>query len=148
MGCIYTRGNTLWLKFKGPGGELVQKSTRIRVGKEREARMVLEKIEARIGAGARFGEIPGTPLSVAQFAEHWFKQRKTIGLQNHETEEGRIRKHVLPAIGRLRLDEVRPRHLIDLFRELRAAGNLAPRSIHHVYGDMRVMFRDAVIEEL
>lgn len=31
---------------------------------------------------------------------------------------------------------------------LRAGGELAPRTIHNVYGDAHAMFRDAVVEEL
>ena len=33
-------------------------------------------------------------------------------------------------------------------RALRAGGELAPRTIHNVYGDAHAMFRDAVVEEL
>jgi hypothetical protein len=34
------------------------------------------------------------------------------------------------------LTDIRPRTLRDLIRELRKAGELSPRTIHHVYGDL------------
>ena len=46
------------------------------------------------------------------------------------------------------LTEVKPRMIRDLVRALRKEGKLSPRTIHHVYGDLHMMFRDALVEEL
>jgi integrase len=57
-------------------------------------------------------------------------------------------RYALPAIGSMRLDEVRPRHLRDLVLDLRKAGTLASRTIRHVYATLTTMFRNAVADEL
>jgi integrase len=56
--------------------------------------------------------------------------------------------HALPQLGHLKLTDVRPSHLRDLVRSLRAKGTLAPRSLRHVYGVLHAMFREAVADEL
>lgn len=33
-------------------------------------------------------------------------------------------------------------------KELRTGGKLAPRTVHHTYGTLHVLFRDAVIDEV
>ena len=48
----------------------------------------------------------------------------------------------------VRVDEVRPRTIRDLVRALRVAGELAPRTVCHVYADLHCMFRDAVVDEV
>ena len=48
----------------------------------------------------------------------------------------------------MNLEEVRPRHIRDLIKALRAQGKLAPRTIRHVYGALHTMFRDAQVDEL
>jgi integrase len=47
----------------------------------------------------------------------------------------------------MRLDEVRPKHAVQLIRELQASGR-APKTITSTVSLMTVMFRDAVIDEL
>ncbi|HWO17115.1 MAG TPA: hypothetical protein VNO30_00005, partial [Kofleriaceae bacterium] len=54
----------------------------------------------------------------------------------------------MPHLGMLRMDEVRPRHVRDLVRALKAAGELAPRSILHVFRALHTMFENAMVDEL
>jgi hypothetical protein len=42
--------------------------------------------------------------------------------------------HALPHLGRMRMDEVKPRHLRDLVLALKNEGKLAPRTIRQVSG--------------
>jgi integrase len=148
VGTIYRRGNKLWLGYIDATGKQRCASTGLEAGHEREAKRVLEKIEARVAAGIEHGEADLGPVTVARFGERWIKERRQQGLRDVDTDEGRLRKHVLPHLGTMPLDDVRPKHLIAMVKALRAAGKLAPRTVYNVYGLVHTLFRDAVIEEL
>jgi integrase len=55
--------------------------------------------------------------------------------------------HAFPLIGDLRLEDVRPRHLVEIVQRLQATG-YAPRTIRNVYFLAKALFRDAQIAEL
>ena len=74
--------------------------------------------------------------------------RKQIGLATASDDLARLRLHVLPTIGMMALEAVRPRHIRDLVLDLRKRGVLAPRSVRHVYAVAACMFRTAVADEL
>jgi len=63
-------------------------------------------------------------------------------------DRGRLRNHVFPHIGALLLPDVKSRHVRDMVRALRQAGELAPRTILNVYGLVHTMFRDALVDEM
>jgi hypothetical protein len=60
----------------------------------------------------------------------------------------RASKYVLPTIGKLRLDEVRPRHLVEMVRNLRRSSRLAPKTIYNIYSTLEALLRDAKIDDL
>jgi integrase len=146
MGSIYARGRKLWLRFKGSDGKWTQRPSPLLVGQEREARKLLERLEGKIAAGAEVGEAELGPITVERWAKRWIEERKTL-VEDWKGDESKLRLHVLPKLGPMRLDEVRPRHLIALVRDLRRAGGHAPKTICAVYAVTRKMFRDAVRAE-
>jgi integrase len=85
---------------------------------------------------------------VEQFAKKWIHDRRPLGLKTVSDDETRLRRHVLPSLRHLRLDEVRPRHVRELVIKLRTEGKLAPRTIHHVFHTTKAMFHHAVADEL
>ena len=148
MGSVYPRGKKLWFEFKGPDGRRVQKSSGFEVGQEKQAQAVLESIERRIEAGKVLAEREMGPINVARYAAMWIERRRMLDLSDWKNDEGRLRLHILPHIGSLRLDKVRPRHLNDLFLELRVQGKLAPHTLRNIYSVLKALFRDALIEDL
>jgi integrase len=144
MGSVYRRGRKLWLRFKGPDGKWTQVGTDFLVGQERQARVALEKLEKRITAGLGQGNIGG-PLTVARFVPTWLAERK-LQVEDWKGDEAKLQQHVLPAIGRFRLDQVRPRHLVELMLKLR--GELAPKTVYNVYSVVCALFRDALLADL
>ncbi len=54
-----------------------------------------------------------------------------------------IERHILPALGRLRLDKVRPEHLTKLYRE-KVAGGLSPATVRYLHAVIRAAFGLAV----
>jgi integrase len=147
MGSVYPRRKKLWIRFKGPDGWTQQK-TPYHVGEENKARKVLLDVEARIAAGAEFDPTNSSgPITVAAYARKWLEERRRF-VADSKNDEARLKYHVLPTIGAMRLDEVRPRHLVDMFRALREANKLAPKSILNVYSTVKALFRDAKIADL
>jgi integrase len=65
-----------------------------------------------------------------------------------KSDQAKLNQHILPTIGALLLDEVRPRHLVELIRKLRVAAKLAPKTIYNVYSTLKALFRDAKIADL
>jgi integrase len=148
MGYIYQRGERLWIGYWDRAKQLQQQATGLKIGQEPAARDALSKIMARIDAGDDVDEMLIGPINVRRYAEHWTKLRLQQGVASCADDHTRIRLHALPSIGHLLIGDVRPRHIRDLVRSLRAKGRMAPRSIRHVYGALHTMFRDAVVDEL
>ena len=57
---------------------------------------------------------------------------------------------MLPELGDLPLAEVRARHVVELFHQLRTdrERNLAPRTIYNIYTVVAALFRDAKLADL
>jgi len=148
MGYVYARGSRLWIGYWDQSKKLHQKRTDFLLGQETEARAELNKIEAEIKAGADPNAAFVGAITVRRYTERWSKGRTDQGLASAHDDFTRLRLHALPSIGHLDMQDVRPRHIRDLVKLLRARGKLAPRSIRHIYGALHTMFRDAVVDEL
>lgn len=148
MGYIYKRGKKLWVGYTGPDGRLEQKPTGLRVGQKRKAQKLLDRIEAQIAAGKEFDEAELGPVTVKRYGEKWIEGRRADSIMTAGDDEARLRLHVNPTLGQLKMVDVRTRHIRDLVKKLRRNGKLAPRSVRHVYGVLHTMFRDANVDEL
>jgi len=51
MGHVFARGRVLWLAYKGPDGKRVRRPSPFRVGDEKQAEKLLQRVEERIAAG-------------------------------------------------------------------------------------------------
>jgi integrase len=92
-------------------------------------------------------------MTVADFAGKWLAQRKAEGIANVVVEEQRMRDHVLPELGSMKLGDVKPRHAHQLVLALSRTksprgGTLASRTVRGVYFTARQMFTHAVFQEL
>lgn len=142
MGTVYRRGRKLWVGFKGPEGKWLYRSSGYVVGQEAQAeRLVLELEEAIKRGDTVSREAAGT---VAEYAATWFDRRSS--LWNTPRDRKRWERHVTPALGAVRLDLVRPRHVRELVAALTA--KLSPRTVINTYGLVRRLFADAVADEL
>lgn len=148
MGSLYAKGEMLYVQYKDLGGKRRNRSSGFRVGDEKEATKILQEIERTILAQREVGFTENSPPTVSAFVEHWAESRKQLGLADWKNDKRRLELHVLPIIGTQLLCDVRPRHLIGLFSALRKKAKLAPKTIHHIYGTTKAMFRDAVLADL
>lgn len=85
--------------------------------------------------------------TVATFAARWIDGRKNRAAEN---DRRWLELHVLPLawFASLAMGDVRPKHLLKLIGELRAAGKISEKSISLAMGVLSVMFRDAVIQDV
>lgn len=161
MGTVFHRSDSRfwWIGFYDSTGR------RRLVSSETEDRAIADKllaaVERKVLAEKESGLLDAkNHITVARYAVRWVKARRDRGQRTWKDDEDRL-LHALPHLGSMRLEEVRPRHLKDLVQHLMQHGQqrrkrakpgvsyrLAPRTIRHVYFTLRVMFDDAVADEL
>lgn len=145
-GAVYARGNVLWLWYRNAAGKRIYESTGLRVGEERQAEKLLAKVLRSIEAGVELG-LDTQTATVRAWAAEWIRRRHARGIRTAGDDEARMRDHVLPALGDVRLADLRPKRVRAWVHALRA-GELAPRTVRHVYSTLRACMTEAVVEEL
>ncbi len=145
MGCLYRRKNSLWIKFKNEKGDWQYKPSGFKVGDERKAKALLERVENLVVTGKRAGG--DGPLTVKGWSEIWLETRRDKGVVTIGHYESRLNLYVLPVIGDMRLDAVRVHHIMDIVSRAKTK-KLAPRTVRHVYFLAHTMFQKAVQRDL
>jgi integrase len=146
-GSVTSHRGRLLLKVKDDRGQWVQRSTGLEDTAENRAaaERLLAEVRNRAHALDDAGSSGGSP-TVDRWGKRWLEMRKSR-VRDHEHDESRFRVHIAPVIGHMRLDEVRPRHLVELFQAMKREG-AAPRTIRNTYGVLRSMYRDARIADV
>lgn len=112
-----------------------------------EAKRLALLEEARILERWKSGLDPTEP-TVAEFAQTWL--RLFIGRRRAPKQQAvsaqRLRDHVLPTLGFLRIGEVKLVHLEELVVALSSSG-LSMRTVQHILADVRCLFAYAVRSE-
>lgn len=143
---MFLRGGRWYENVKGVDGKYKQVATGFLEAQRAEAEAFVEKLKEKVAAAVAAGATTGV-LTVAGYSRPWLVGREQLGL-DHKNDAQRLRDHVLPKIGALALDAARPRHLVELFADLRARRELAPRTIRTIYSVVSALFRDAAIAGL
>jgi integrase len=149
---IFARGTRLWARYKDEKGQWVNERTGYAVGQEDKAQRYLSRMNS-LARDARDGgrtqpTAPAASITVKNYVERWLEDRKGLSLASWSDDANRLRKHVVPLIGKLDLAAVRPSDVRDVVLYHRKANKLAPRTIRHVFATMAIMFGDAVADEL
>ena len=145
MGCVYARYKTLWIKFKDRTGAWTYRRTEYKLGQEDHARKLLRRVEEKIASGA---SVELGPITVRRYSDKWIKDCREMGIGEWKNNEARLRLHVLPTLGDTPIEDVRPRHIAELFKSLRKRGKHAPKTIRNIYSALQGMFREAAVEGL
>lgn len=83
----------------------------------------------------------------AYVTEHWLPFYRTQAApSSYMKRESAFRLHVLPRLGTMRLQDITPRHIQDLYRELEQ--RLTPASVDGVASALRAAFNGAVSWEM
>jgi integrase len=141
-----------WVSFYDAQGKRRFHPTHTEDEKAADAiRLIVEKKMAAEKLAAREADESG-PMTVAKFGRLWLKRRKH--LSSASDDEGRFKKWVEPnPLAARLLTEVRPGDVKAFVQWLEKqpstkGGLLASRTVLHVYALLRVMFADAVADEL
>lgn len=83
----------------------------------------------------------------------WVDERIADGVPSAKQEKQRIEDHVVPVIGDIKMQDVRPKHARQLVKALRQApssrgGTLAPRTVRTIFFTVNQAFQDAVLDEI
>lgn len=118
---VYARHNKLWLRYTDRAGKLVRKPTPYRVGQESLAQQALEIARAIEESGGKYSDPLTGVVTVDRFAREWLQEREATSPDAWKDNRSHLDHHLLPQLGAMRIGEVRPRHLVSLFAELRRA---------------------------
>ena len=132
------------IRYDGPpgaDGRRRQKEEAVK-GTRREADRLLRQRQQEVDTGAYAGR---TSLTVNQYVSEWLD---SYGQSNIKpvTRDGylkKLRPHILPTIGGLRLRQVRPHHLASVYGEMARKG-LSAQTILHVHRVIHVALAEAV----
>jgi integrase len=133
-GTIGRRGDGMWRGLLMVGTKPDGSPDRRAVyGKTRA--LVQAKLDAlrKRKSDGTLGEPSKERVTVASFLESWLEATKsTIRLKTYHRYESAVRVHLTPALGKLKLSDLRGDRLQRLYSE-KLAGGLSPRSVVHIH---------------
>lgn len=115
------------------------------IGTKAEARRMLTQRRAEVDAGTFSPEHKTGVVLARMYAKSWGEKRTNKTAADDRT---RLEKHFVPYLGDMKLEDIRPRHIIGWIERLKADATIGAKSIHNVFGTVRTMFKRAVIDEL
>jgi integrase len=113
----------------------------------REARTMLSEMQRRADSGQ---PVRDASITFSAWADRW--SRDVLPASNRRPSSiahyrGHLGKHLVPALGRIRLDRLRASDVDRLIVDLRAAGK-APATVRSIYNVLSAVLNDAVRDEL
>ena len=143
-GSVLSIRGRLYLQVRAENGQWRQRATGLEDTPENRVKADDLLRDVRVGLKAREEVGHRGPVTVKAWGAKWLLGRTG---PDHDNDEARLRLHVYPVIGSMPLDEVRPRHIVQVVERLKAAGK-ATRTIRNVYSVVKAMLRDAKIADV
>lgn len=147
-GSIYQRKNGYWAAQATVGyhadGTPIKKTFS---GKNRKD--VLDKLTAALGEKQKGIIIEPNRVTVSEWLDTWLKDYKknTLRPTTWDSYEVQARCHLKPALGAVKLKDLRPEHLQRVLNEKLAAG-LTPRSVRYIHQVIHGALDQAVKNQL
>ena len=143
---VKARYRKLWVYIKVPDKGWTWVNSPYSVGEEADALRYREATQRALDAGTSLGISTGTP-TLREYAKTWIEDRKGLGVVSWADDQSHLNVHLLPALGDMKFEEVRPKHVKDLVNKLRVAKK-APRTVRNVYWTLKGLYRSAQIDDL
>ncbi len=142
MASIYERPDSpfLWMAFKHPTKGRVQKKTAFK--KEQRA----EAEEAAKLMTRREAQSTGPGLTVAEWANEWFEHRENTNIKSVKDDRSRIKTHVLPVLGAVKLSALKQSDIQALFDRIATRsrdGKISSATVRCIHSASFVMLKDA-----
>jgi integrase len=104
--------------------------------------------EIRRALGGQRLEVPDRDITLKAYADRWLEAIVgEIELSTWRNYQERLRSHILPTLGRLRLRDLRRRHIKQLLNAKRAAG-YAANGVRLIKATLSSLLTDAVDDEI
>jgi site-specific recombinase XerC len=126
----------------GPDGKRRQKTTTHRTKKEAETALN-ERLRA-----LDTGTYHDDRIVMSTYLDQWLAGRQNIRANTRRGYNQHIRDYLTPHLGRVRLVDLRARHIEDMYQQIRARGNLSSTSIRRIHATLRVAMNAAVRRNL
>ena len=96
-------------------------------------REVAEKLTTALRGRAQGATVPDGRQTVGAFLTSWLQTTKaTVRYSTWRGYDGNVRKHLVPAIGKVSLARLSPQHLQKLYADMLASGS-SPATVGHVH---------------
>jgi len=124
-GYLERQSKETWRLFasggKGPNGQRKRFTKTVKAGSKREAEKLLAQFVAEVEKGLF---VESAKLTLADFAERWLRDHgeKNLAPKTLHRYRQLLNHRILPALGHLKLEQVRPAHLMEFYSSLRAEG--------------------------
>ncbi|MBW8735599.1 MAG: site-specific integrase [Streptomyces turgidiscabies] len=104
----------------------------------------VKKLEKQRDAGS--ARQPGKPWTVGKWLEHWVENiaKPTVSENTYDGYEVAVRVHLVPGVGKHRLDRLEPEHLESLYRRMQANGARKAGTAHQAHRTARTALGEAV----
>jgi integrase len=138
-GCIYQRKDGRWCAQISLSGRRLTK-----YGKsQKECREWIKQMLSKIDGGLTFD---GTQITLAHYTELWLRGKELSTRSNTVNNYRRYsQNYILPALGKMRLQNILPAHIRQLYLRMRDEGKGA-RTIELVHVTLHCIFAQAVKE--
>lgn len=107
---------------------------------QKELQRAAVDFERRVKEG---GYIGGDKMSFSDFVKRWKRDyasdRSNIGQKNYDDSIRILESRVLPAIGGLKLNQIKAPHLMDIYKQMEAEG-LSPKTIRKTHSVISSVF--------
>ncbi len=111
-----------------------------------EAAKELEICKAKVKLGMT---IPVARMTVGEFLEHWFSQHKrTLEPNSINGYYININHHIIPAIGTVKLANLKPSSIQAFYYDLMEEKNLSAKTVRYVHNVLKVAMNMAVDDKL
>jgi integrase len=130
-GCITRRGKSSWrLKFdvESRAGERQIRYVTVK-GKRAHAEAELARL---LNEAHRGTLVDPTTVTVADYFRGWLSDKADLTPATRETYEHDIEKRIIPVLGALELQKLKPKHVQDWLSGMTRAG-LSARTVRHAY---------------
>lgn len=154
MAYLEKRGKNSWRLVVNAGydanGKRIRRTKTVKGLTKREAEKELAKFQAEVEAGEY---IAPEKMTFADFVEEWKEKyaKKHLGPKTYETYVLHLRNRIIPAMGHLRLDQIKPIHIINFLENLEEEGlrqdgkqgKLSQGTIEYYHKILRNVFKRA-----
>jgi integrase len=106
-----------------------------------EVKRAMAAMEAEINAGTY---IQPKKITLAEYLGEWLDGKKiSVKRRTYENYVRLIRLHVLPALGKMELQKVEPRHIQKLYNDISESGALSDENIQKIHTLLKDAFKQA-----